>query len=354
MNGRSSAAASGRVVVEPFGGDDRAWDDFVEQAPTATVFHLSAWRRTIEGSFGYRPCHLVARRDGRITGVLPLFELGSRRRPRCLLSSPFAVDGGVCAVDPESTEVLLAAAVALQRERGARVLELRSDVPDERFHPVAGRSFRFRRAIYPTDDQNLKAMRPKQRSMVRIGQRSGLDARFDEDEMEVFYDLFAHSMRRLGTPVFPLPYLRMLRQELGARSQLVIVRRGGTPVAGAFSFVFRHTIAPYYVGARREYFRYAINDFMYWEIMRRARAAGLTEFDFGRSRGGSGALAFKRHWGFEGEPIRYSVRTIDGTPPVSDTGGELGLVRRAWMRLPLSLTRLLGPPLIKRIGVYHT
>ena len=46
---------------------------------------------------------------------------------------------------------------------------------------------------------------------------------------------------------------------------------------------------------------------MYWEVMRRAGERGCPMFDFGRSKIGTGAYAFKKNWGFEPEPLALSL-----------------------------------------------
>src|SRR4029077_6656089 len=58
-------------------GDDMAWDDFVRQHLHASPFHLMAWKRTIEESFGYRPLYLLADQGGQIRGILPLFLISN-------------------------------------------------------------------------------------------------------------------------------------------------------------------------------------------------------------------------------------------------------------------------------------
>ncbi len=53
---------------------------------------------------------------------------------------------------------------------------------------------------------------------------------------------------------------------------------------------------------------------MYWELMCHAARAGFRIFDFGRSREGTGAYNFKRHWGFEPVPLPYQYILAEGAP----------------------------------------
>ncbi len=320
--------------------------------PGGTLFHLTAWRRVLEETFGYRAHYLAARRDTETVGILPLFELGAARRPRCLLSLPFAVDAGVCSNDDAARRVLAEAATALAVERGAGYVELRDAWDAPGFETQLGGSFRFRRPLYASDAENFAAIPRKQRRMIRVGQAAGLQARIETDGVSVLYHLAALTMRRLGSPVFPERYFAALRRHFGESCEIVSVWRNATPVAAVMSFYARGAIVPYYSGARHEFFRYAVNDFMYWSVMQQARQRGAREFDFGRSRNGSGAYAFKRHWGFAPEPMRHRVRVVRGPAPAA--AGGLGLARSLWRHTPLALTRLLGPTLIKRVGVYYT
>ena len=348
--------ATALVSVEPFRGDREDWDRFVRTTPGATFFHLSGWKAVLEDCFGFRPQYLMARRGGEVAGVLPLFELGTLFLGRYLLSVPFAVEGGVCAADTEARRVLEETAVALGEQRRVRYLELRDGVEHTAFRMREGLYFRFRRELRETADEDLAAIRRKQRRMIRVGQSSGLTARVGDDQLDVFYDLYARSVRNLGTPVFPRRYFELLLRRFGAECDILTVWHGDTAAAAVLSFYFNGTVLPYYAGSRRELFRYAVNDFMYWELMQHARRRGMRAFDFGRSKKGTGAYDFKCHWGFAPEPLRYRVHLPRGGPlPDRSAGdGNLELLRRAWRRLPLGVTKAMGPFFIRHYGARYT
>ena len=61
------------LVRPPQERDYQAWDEFVTHHPLGTPFHLMAWRKSIEATFGYRPFYLMAVEGERVRGVLPLF-----------------------------------------------------------------------------------------------------------------------------------------------------------------------------------------------------------------------------------------------------------------------------------------
>ena len=342
--------------VEVFRSHREEWDTFVDESPRGTFFHLLGWRDVLEAAFGFRTHYLAARRAGRLVGVLPLCEVPSGLRGRGLLSLPFAIEAGVCAVDNAAQQALDGAALALGAERGASFLELRDGLDGAGFQIREGTYYRFRRPLHPTDEENFAAIPRKQRRMVRVGQRQGLVARSEASDVAVFHDLYARTARRLGTPVFSREYFRLLLRTFPEQCVILTTSSGTRPVAAVLSFLFHDTVMPYYAGGRGEYLRHAANDVMYWELMRYARRCGLRHFDFGRSKKGTGAFDFKRHWGFEAEPLRYRVHTRTGRTCTGHSVDDRGVrvLRWGWRRLPLGLTKLLGPALVRRFGSLYT
>jgi hypothetical protein len=82
------------------------WDAYVMHHTSATFFHLTGWQRVVEKTFAYRSFSCAAQRNGRITGVLPLFLVRHLPFGHALVSAPLAVYGGICADDTGSRDVL--------------------------------------------------------------------------------------------------------------------------------------------------------------------------------------------------------------------------------------------------------
>ncbi len=102
------------------------------------------------------------------------------------------------------------------------------------------------------------------------------------------------------------------------------------------------------IGARQV----AGNDFMYWEVMRRAADRGYRLFDFGRSKLGTGAYSFKHNWGFEPAPLHYRYKLAPGAvmPDHNPLNPKYALFIAAWKRLPLAVANRIGPPLVRGLG----
>jgi FemAB-related protein (PEP-CTERM system-associated) len=197
----------------------------------------------------------------------------------------------------------------------------------------------------------MKAIPRKQRAMVRKGIQNGLTSVCNRD-VAVLHRVYAESVRNLGTPVFSRRYFKILSQVFNDCSDIVTVVDGDRPIASVMNFYFRDEVLPYYGGGTTEARRRAGNDFMYWEVMRRAAGRGYRLFDFGRSKLGTGAFAFKHNWGFEPEKLHYRYRLAPGAtiPDHNPLNPKYRLFIAAWKKLPLPLANLLGPPIVRGLG----
>jgi FemAB-related protein (PEP-CTERM system-associated) len=337
------------MEVRELGSETLDWNAFVRTAPGGTPFHLTAWGRAVEDAFGQRPHYLMAMQGGRIEGVLPLFEVNGLIGGRGLVSVPYAVYGGVCASTPAARDALVGEATRLARELRASYVELRQRQDLGLGLPTKSLYFTFSRAISASDDENLQAIPRKQRRMTRQGLKHGLRAEAGRDHFNAFYEIYAHSLRNLGSPVFPRTLLRGILEHFGKDCDLLTVWHDNRMVAGVMTLYFEDHVLPYYSGALRDSFKYAVNDFMYWELMCNAAKKGYRFFDFGRSREGTGPYDFKRHWGFEPVPLPYQYVLLDRQelPNLSPSNPRFQRAAALWKRLPLPITKLLGPPLTR-------
>lgn len=328
------------------------WDAFVYACPDTTFFHLSGWKQVIETSFGH-DCHfLYAHSNGRIRGVLPLVHINSRLLGNALISTAFCVYGGPVAVDETARSVLEDRAIALAQQLDVDYLEFRLRAPgDGDWARNDALYATFRKELDPDPEKNLAQVPRKQRAMVRKGLRADLQSRSDA-HVDDFYALYGESVRNLGTPVYGKKYFATLKSVFDDACEIITITDGDAPVSSVMNFYFRDEVLPYYGGGGVLARKLAANDFMYWEVMRRASENGYRVFDFGRSKRGTGSFAFKTHWGFSPEPLSYEYKLfgINTMPSVNPTNPKFQLAISCWKRLPLAIANRLGPVIAKDLG----
>lgn len=343
---------SATLAVRPATTADRErWDRFVNAAPASTFFHRFGWSSVIERAFGHKTYFLIAERGNEIVGVLPLGHIMSLLFGNSLISTPFCVYGGPVTAEPAAQEALIEAAVDLARKLGVDYLELRNRTRLCADWPTKDLYVTFRRAIAADDEENLRSIPRKQRAVVRKGIDGGLVAEL-APEVDEQWRAYAESVRNLGTPVFSRRYFELLKSEFGDDCEIVTIRHDGAAVAGVMSFYFRDEVLPYYGGGVAAARNLNANDFMYWEVMKRAAARGVRLFDYGRSKKDTGPYRFKKHWGFEPEPLYYQYHLVNARamPDLSPNNPRYRLFIGMWKKLPLALARLVGPPIARNLG----
>jgi len=339
--------------VRPFRvGDEHRWDEFVLAHASGTFFHLSGWKRVIERAFGHRTYYLIAERGQTVTGVLPLTHVQSLLFGSSLISNAFSVHGGPIAEDAKSLRKLEAEALRLMDAIAVPVLELRNFSASRADWPSRKDLYAsFRRSLDPAVEHNMKSIPRKQRAMIRKGMLNKLKSEID-DSIERLYRIYAESAHNLGTPVFSKSYFGILREEFPTCSDIITITCDGQAVASVLNFYFRDEVLPFYGGGVRAARTLAANDFMYWEVMRRACERGYRTFDFGRSKIGTGSYAFKRNWGFQPTPLVYQFCLSPGTaiPDLNPLNPKLRMLIAVWKRLPRAVVTRLGPAIVRGIG----
>jgi FemAB-related protein (PEP-CTERM system-associated) len=334
-----------RVDVRP----DVEWREAAQSSSDASLAHAPEWFSIIRSAYGHDPLYLSGEDHTGRRAVLPAFVI---RRPfagSIVTSMPFLDSGGPCG-DAHLGRSLVDRLIAEAGHLGADAVDIRCahrlaiDVePLE--HKV--------NMILPLPqqpDQLWSGLASTVRNQIRKAERSGLTiecARWGA--LPDFYSIFATRMRELGSPVHGRTFFEGVLDAFGSRAQLMLVRKGDIAVGGLIALSYQDTVVVPWASCLKEYFALCPNMLLYWETIRSACAAGFRRFDFGRSTRDCGTYKFKRQWGAGEQPLFwYTVplrhRRARTLPLSKNSAGLLGEV---WQRLPLALTRQVGPHLRK-------
>jgi FemAB-related protein (PEP-CTERM system-associated) len=331
--------------------DVQKWDEFVLSCPDATFFHRAGWQRVINQALGHKTYFLYVTLKGKIQGVLPLAEINSYLFGHSLSSLPFCVYGGIAATSEQARRALDQAAQTLASQLGVDYLEYRNLRARHQDWPTKDLYVTFRKEILSETELNMQAIPRKQRAMVRKGIKAGLQSTIDQDT-ERFFTAYSASVHRLGTPVFSRKYFRALKLVFPDDCELLTITKDGHTISSVMSFYFRDEVLPYYGGGTSEARNLAGNDFMYWELMRRACERGYKIFDFGRSKRDTGSFDFKKNWGFEPQQLHYEyqLHQSDKIPDHNPLNPKYQIFIKTWQKLPLAVANLIGPHIVRSLG----
>jgi FemAB-related protein (PEP-CTERM system-associated) len=331
-------------------------DAFVAAHPDSTPFHRTAWLNGVAAGTGQKAFCLIAETaSGIIEGMVPAHAVGSPLFGRAMVSSGFAVGGGILANSQAVAERLADAFWDLALQQKCPSVELRGGTLPESGWIIKGDAHaNFARPLTANDEAELLAIPRKQRAEVRKGLDKGLviETGSGSRDLDWHYAVYSESVRNLGTPVFPKALMAQVLKAFGADADILTVLSDGKPVASVLSLYHNGAVMPYWGGGVHQARALRANDIMYYALMNHARKRGCTSFDFGRSKVGSGAYAFKKNWGFEPQPLSYAVRTADGAEPrdVNPNSPKYKAKIAMWQKLPLPIANLIGPWIAKGLG----
>jgi FemAB-related protein (PEP-CTERM system-associated) len=333
-----------------------AAEDFVASRAEGTPFHRPAWLKAIERGTGNR-AHLLAAvaPSGQIAGLLPLTHMKSRLFGQALVSSGFAVDGGILADDGAAIAALANAAEGLARNRGVGSIEIRGGpAPAKGWRMHGGSHVGFSRAIAPDDEAELLAIPRKHRAELRKALANPalrVETGRDERLLRAHYHVYAQSVRNLGTPVFPARLFREVMSAFGDDADILLVLEGDRPVSAVLTLYHKGRVMPFWGGGIADARQLRSNELMYYRLMGHGRALGMRIFDFGRSKTGSGQAAWKKSFGFDPKPLAYHSWSANGE--LRDINPNSAKYQRRvdlWKKLPLPLANLLGPFISRGLG----
>jgi FemAB-related protein (PEP-CTERM system-associated) len=344
------------------------YNHYVAGHADATPYHNSAWLQAVERAYGHTSWLVTVHQNGNLRGVLPLVEVKPPIGARTLVSLPFCDLGGVLADSENVRNTLISEAKTLAKTNHAKLLEIREGGPaltieqqDLHTHmPPANTKVRMLCELPESGEALFKRYKPKLRSQIRKAEKNGLRAELctDASAIKLFYDVFAHNMHRLGSPVHSLCWFQELQAAYGDQMLISVVFLGDKPVgAGIVLLQGKHACIPW-ASTLEEYNRLAPNMLLYWTLLSHVCDMGCTVFDFGRSTLGEGTYRFKKQWGAQPYELIWTDYLSDnqGSVMSESTGADTSglsrlrpLIETIWRHLPLSLTNWLGPKLRRYI-----
>jgi len=341
------------ATVLRYDGDGSSWDAFVASHPESSNYHRFGWKRVIEQSFGHPTYYLTALDEhGAIRGVLPLVHMKSALFGSFLVSLPFFNYGGMLCSDAEAEALLLDNLKSLAASSGAEHAELRHLrlAPGDlvtRQHKVT-----MLLELAADEESQWKALGSKVRNQVRKAQKSDLQTLSGGMELlDGFYEVFSRNMRDLGTPVYSRDFFTAILETFPESTRIVSVQLQGRTIASALLTWQRDTLEVPWASSVRDYRELCPNNLLYWEAIRFALGIGARVFDFGRSTPGEGTYAFKKQWGAEPRQLYWQYLLLHGKPlpQLSPANSKYRAAISVWQKLPLCVTNLLGPAIVRNI-----
>lgn len=351
----------GRYAVETC-TDRNEWNAFLRRNDGPLYDHWG-WRNAVS-SYGLDNWPLLARdRDtGNVAALLPLYYLDSQLLGSQLLSPAFAERGGIVVNSgtdaTEPAELLLSHTMQMATDLDVDFVSLRGAQTDTSTEfTVKNRYVTFHVPVNRDLDTVWSGLKDsRQRQVTQAGDDDSLryEVGTSLDHLKSYYRLYLRTMRRHGSPPHSFEFFRILWDELSGEEKfhLGLIFHEGDPINGIIDLSLGSTV--YQWGVVNDYDYRSLNggSYLLWKSLKRAAENAYHTYEMGRTREGSGVYLFKKSFGGKKvwyDDLHYFPGAKANLPNPDD--GTYDRLREVWKRLPLTITRTLGPYIRKNLGI---
>lgn len=327
------------------------WLAFVHTSPDALAFHNPTWAELIADCYGYESFVFALTDDaGDVQAGVPFIDTATRLTPSKWVSLPFTDFCPALARPGGPLGELVRLLDFERRAAGVPRVEIRGDLAGT---GVTRKSDAVRHLLELDGDPDAAArrFRPEVRRHIRKALREGVAVRRAtsiDEFIGVFYRLHLDTRRRLGVPVQPRRFFRLLWERIIERGlgfcSLAFV--GGAPAAAVVLLASNARMTYKYAASDHRFLDRRPNHLLISEAITWGCQNGFREFDFGRSDlRNAGLRRFKSTWGAVEEPLVYS--SIGRAPRSGPRGSAAAVLEPLIRHSPRAVCRLAGELLYK-------
>lgn len=297
------------IQLERVSIDDPRWRQFVDDAPDSTIFHRAEWLSVLADTYRFRAFAVIAVERSAVVAGAPFLAVGGpfRRRWSSLPFTDACAPLGI----PPAVSAFVGELEQFAMKNGMSSVELRAD-HRTRLAGVASVAVRHILALDREAGVTLRGVAPAHARNARHAERAGVEIAVGNapGDIEAFYGLHVRTRRRLGVPVQPWRFFRLLGERIIAPGHgfVMTARRAGRPLAAAVFLASGEMLVYKYGASDEREWAHRPNDLLFWSVIGTACRDGYASLDFGRSDiADEGLRRFKSTWGARETDLNYTV-----------------------------------------------
>ncbi len=330
------------------------YNEYILSSPSTTVTDLVEWGEVVNQTYNHKMYYLMAVEEERVVGVIALFLIEHIFFERLLITAPFGNDGGFYFHNEQVKNLLIEEAINLADKLDVKYLLIRTRenifTQTEKFY-VDDSYSTFCLNLDTSLDDIWNRIDGTKRNQIKKSKRYDLTVKIGKEHLGLFFDIMHTHMRELGSPFHKYNFYTNIITKLGDYTEIMILEYQNRPIGVALLFNFKGCLMNLNTSSLKSYNTLCPNDFLYWEMIEYGHKINCKIFDMGRSKIDSGNYNFKKQWGTIPKRLYYNyyLRGLNGVPDMHPSNLKFKLAIGVWKRLPLFLTKRIGPYLIKGI-----
>lgn len=334
----------------PADGDLSAWWQFVAKHKQASVYHQQpVWDFITAQPYTAGEILLVKDDHHNVIGGMPLVFLTTPLLGNFGVSLPFFNYGGPVTRFANVFKALLEVCQQDARNNDAKYIEIRTTTKTAL--TASTKKVSMLRALPATTAQFDDDIGAKVRAQVKKAAPHRPTFKVGGQELlNDFYQVFARNMRDLGTPVNSKRFFTDLMDALPEHTFIAVAYVNNQPVATGFLLVNGNMMEIPWASTVRDANKMNMNMWLYHQILHFAIEKKMRWFDFGRSTRDAGTYRFKKQWGAEPQQhYWYNFSRAESSESLNPDNPKFKLAIAVWQRLPVWLTRQVGPYLSRQL-----
>lgn len=356
------------------------------------LFHTPEFAEFISKAFSCRYIFCVATDNNEIKTILPVVAIKSKVFGNKIISSGYIEYGGF-AGDPRGVPKIIEYLDQIYG-RENNYLEIRGSINDpEEFEEILSQNEKikqinlYKRFVLDLKPKHLEKESESQISMssifktvtfssgsvpavkwfrsntqkskrkaIKKAERSNVKVKdVPISDLDALYNLYCRNMRLFGSPPYSKRYFSTFYKYLVSNGMGKVLGSylDGELISVLLGFCYRDRVHILIAVSESEKSEYRSNDAVHSEFIEWAIEHNYKYFDFGRVREESGQFEYKQKWGPEllDLPSYFLLWKSKEIPFVDPQSEKYKLATRVWKRLPLILTKKIGPRLRKELGI---
>jgi hypothetical protein len=342
-------------VINPL--EDARWMPLSLGHPKANVFHSVGWLTTLKKTYGYQPVAYTSSDPGApLTNAIVFCQVRSWITGPRLVSLPFSDHCEPLISSVDELHSLLRQPQSELQDKKWKYIDLRPESLDYGTEATEGAEQYFLHVLDLSPDIQELHKRLHGDSIRRKIQRAerehlALEAGSSETLLADFYKLHVVTRKRQHLPPHPESWFRNVLGCMGEDAKIRVAKKDERTIAAIMTLTHNRKIVYKYGCSDAQSHNLGGMQFLFWDLIRDAKARGFLELDFGRSEcSNTGLVTFKDRWGTKRQLITY-LRY----PPRPATSGEslskiMELGKKVFAHCPQSVLRLAGNLLYPHLG----
>lgn len=339
---------------------DARWKKLLESNSCASIFHSTGWLNALRCTYGYQPvAFTTSPPDRELKNGIVCCDVTSWITGRRLVSLPFSDHCEPLSTSTEELIFLVQSLKAQLKGHGWKYFEVRPVIWNlgglnglTDFTPARKYFLHVLNLLGNPDDLFANLDKDSVQRRVRHAERVGLTESSGTSEklLTEFYNLFVATRGRHQVPPMPYAWFQNLIKNLGEALEIRVAYIESRPVAAILTLRFSDVL----------YYKYGCSDvrfnnlggmpWLLWKAILKARSAGATKFDLGRTEEDNpGLLTFKNRW------VPHPTQLVYWRYPRTSSfdsidSWELKLAKRIFSQMPKSLLTFAGRLIYRHIG----